>query len=310
MEMRRLGANGPEISVVGYGAWEAGGKQWGSGPGDDEVVAAMRAGIEAGMTWIDTAEAYGGGHSEELVGRVAREHRDVLVFTKVAPFGSGIHPKGIAKAIRDSLRRLSRDHVDLYQIHWPDEEEAALEDSWAAMADLVDQGLTRWIGVSNFDREQVERCEGVRHVDSVQNQFSLLHQDDAAGFLPWLERSGTGYLGYGPLAFGLLTGAIHEGTVFDEGDWRGGGGGVSYYEELFAPDKLGPNVDKVEALREVAERVQVPLPSLALRAAIETDGLTAVIAGSRNARHTEANAEAGGLKLDPEVLAEVRAIFA
>src|SRR5215470_8582766 len=141
VESRRLGALGPEIPVVGYGAAEVGGELFGANESDDAAVEAIRAAFDAGMTWVDTAESYGDGRSEELVGRAARGRRDsVLIFTKVTPerepehvSGSGLRPEQIAKAIRESLRRLGTDRVDLYQVHMPDRT-IPLEDVWATMA--------------------------------------------------------------------------------------------------------------------------------------------------------------------------------
>jgi aryl-alcohol dehydrogenase-like predicted oxidoreductase len=133
---RNLGTGGPEISVVGYGAWQAGGAQWGGPAPDDEVIAAIRAAVDSGQTWIDTAEVYGQGRSEELVGRaIAGRRDDVLLFTKVAPDeeGSGIRPDEIRSAIQGSLRRLGTDHVDLYQVHWPDER-IPVEETWGAVS--------------------------------------------------------------------------------------------------------------------------------------------------------------------------------
>src|SRR5438128_2611527 len=227
MEMRKFGSQGPEISVVGYGAWEAGGDFWGPNESDDKVIAAIHAGLEAGMSWVDTAEVYGQGRSEELVGQAIQGRRDdLLVFTKVAPrpVGSGFRPDEVKKAIRASLQRLGTDHVDLYQLHWPSDD-VAIEDTWAAMAELADEGLTRHIGVSNFNRSLVERCTDIRHVDSVQNEFSLLHQDDRGDLLVTLQELGTGYLAYSPMALGMLTGAIKKDHQFHEQDFRGGARG-------------------------------------------------------------------------------------
>jgi aryl-alcohol dehydrogenase-like predicted oxidoreductase len=171
---RRLGSNGPEISAIGLGAWGAGGVGWGPGPRDDEVVGAMHAGFEAGIDWVDTAELYGGGRSEEVVASAVERHDDVLVFTKVAPDGSGVDAEGVRNGAEGNLRRPRRDVIDLYQVHWHDER-VPLEETCEAMAGLVDDGLVRYIGVSNFGRRQIERCAAICHVDSLQPHFSLLH---------------------------------------------------------------------------------------------------------------------------------------
>lgn len=312
METRKLGRAGPEISVIGYGAWEAGGGVWGPAVDDRTVIDAMEAAVEAGMTWIDTAEVYGRGRSEELVGKVLGRHMgEVLVFTKFAPFGSRRQPSDVATALRGSLDRLGTDHVDLYQIHWPDASAVPLEEVWGAMAQAQDEGLATHIGVSNFDRHLIERCEAIRHVDSVQNQLSLLHQDDREELLPWLDGQGIGYLAYGPLAFGLLTGAFTPETTFHEDDWRSGRKfDMDYYEELFAPGAFEANVARVDRLKPIAQTREVELSLLALRAVVEIQGVTAAIAGSRKADHVRSNARAGEFHLPPDVLAEIEAALA
>jgi aryl-alcohol dehydrogenase-like predicted oxidoreductase len=309
MEMRTLGERGPAISVVGFGGWEAGGDQWGRRP-DADSIGAMHAAIDAGINWIDTAEAYGNGRSEELVAEVLRDRRDeVLVFTKVAHFASGLRPDQIRGAIRGSLRRLGTDRVDLYQVHWPAEHLQPIEEVWSTMAEIADEGLAAHIGVSNFDRGLIERCLAIRHVDSVQNRLSLLVQRDRDTLLPWLAERGIGYLGYSPLAFGLLTGRITEETHFEPGDWRGGGGNVGYYDEFFAPNVIGPHLERVDRLRAVASRLDLPVGTLAIRAVLELDGVTGAIAGSRDEQHTRENAGAGDLQLDDATQRELDAIF-
>jgi aryl-alcohol dehydrogenase-like predicted oxidoreductase len=310
MDQRKLGS--AEISVVGFGAWEAGGDMWGPNESEAIVIQAIQAALEAGMNWIDTAEVYGSGRSEQLIGQaVAGRRDDVLIFTKVAPrpAGSGFRGEDVKRAIRGSLQRLQTDHVDLYQLHWPDLS-VPVEETWAAMAELQDQGLARHIGVSNFDRPLVERCLGIRHVDSVQNEFSLFYQEDRRRLLPWLDERGIGYLAYGPLAFGLLTGAIKEDTTFHQRDWRSGSMGMGSYPRLFSPRKLGQNLQKVERLRPIAERLGTELAPLALRWVVEQRGVTAAIAGSRNPVHVRSNATAGDLHLDEMTLQEIDAIFA
>ena len=165
MRTRRLGSSGPEISVIGFGAWEAGGgTEWGDAPPEEQIVDAIRAVFDSGINWIDTAEVYGDGRSEQLVAKAIEGRRDeVLIATKVAPRpeGTGFRPEQVGEACRKSLGRLGTDHIDLYQLHWPDEEGTPVEDTWGAMAALVDEGLVRAVGVSNFDQELIERCEAI-----------------------------------------------------------------------------------------------------------------------------------------------------
>lgn len=309
MKKHRLGSQGPEISVIGFGAWEAGGSGWGAAVPDEQTIEAMRTAIDAGITWIDTAEVYGGGRSEELVG-AALEGLDAMVFTKVAPkgAGTGFRPEQIKEAARKSLGRLRRDVIDVYQLHWPDPS-VSVEDTWGAMAELVDEGLVRYIGVSNFDRELIERCEKVRHVDSLQPHFSMLHQAGRHRFFPFCKENGTGIVAYGPLAFGLLTGTITPETEFHDDDWRGGKVRMGYYPELFAPGVKEQHLEKVERLKKVAERLDVSMPQLALSWVFHQDGVTGAIAGSRSPKHVRDNAGAGKLTLSDDDLAELDKIL-
>jgi aryl-alcohol dehydrogenase-like predicted oxidoreductase len=149
MRTRRLGSNGPQLSVIGFGAWEAGGDVWGANESEDAVIRAIHAGLDAGIDWIDTAEVYGDGESERLVGKaVAGRREGVMVASKVAPApeGSGFRPEQIRAACAASLERLGLDEIDLYQLHWTDGE-IPVEESWGAMAALQDAGLVRWISV-------------------------------------------------------------------------------------------------------------------------------------------------------------------
>lgn len=309
MEMRKLGSQGPEISVIGYGAWEAGGDFWGPNESDDMVIAAIQAGLDSGMNWIDTAEVYGKGHSEGLVGKAVSGRRDeTFLFTKVAPRpeGTGFRPDQVKQALQASLQRLGTDHVDLYQLHWPDRS-VPLEETWGAMAGLQDEGLALHIGVSNVSRSMVERCLDIRHVDCVQNQLSLLNQEDRDDLLPSLSEWGVGYLAYSPLGLGILSGAITKDTQFHPQDFRGGARGS--VPENFKPRNLASNLSKVEKLRPIAKRLGTTLAPLALRWVVEQTGVSAAIAGSRKADHVRSNATAGDLRLDRQSLDEIDSIF-
>lgn len=303
--MRRvqLGSKGPDISVIGFGAWEAGGDAWGPNRSEAEVIEAIQAGLDAGIDWIDTAEVYGDGVSERLVGKAIQGRRDdVVVATKVAPRpdGSGFRAGEVRKACEGSLERLGTDRIDLYQLHWPDPD-APLEETWEAMAALQDEGKVGSIGVSNFDREQIERCLALRHVDSLQPEFSMLNREHAE-LIRWCGDQGVGVVAYGPLAFGLLTGAITAETRFASGDWRG-----RQTEGPFAD--LARSLEVVDLLRPVAERSGCSLSQLALAWNAHQPGVSSAIAGSRNPEHVRSNAAAGDIALDEETLAELDAIL-
>ncbi len=311
MKTRRLGSQGPDISVIGFGSWEAGGVAWGENPPDEQTIRAMRTALDNEVTWIDSAEVYGGGRSEELVGEAVREYQDALVFTKVAPksAGSGFRPEQVRNAAEKSIKRIGREHLDLLQLHWPTDS-IPVEETWGAMGQLVDDGLVRFIGVSNFNQKLIEKCEKERHVDSLQPHFSALFQRGKDDLFPFCESNGTGIICYGPMAYGLLTGRFDKDHEFDDSDWRSGGHGISYYKHLFAPGKFEENVDKVESLRPVADRLGITLPQLALAWVVHQKGVTGAIAGSRSPEHVAENAGAGKVDLEQKDLGEIDSILA
>jgi aryl-alcohol dehydrogenase-like predicted oxidoreductase len=225
----------------------------------------------------------------------------VIVATKVAPQpeGTGFKPEEIAAACEGSLRRLGMDHLDLYQLHWPDEQGVEVESSWGAMAELQDAGKVRFLGVSNFSRELIERCEPIRHVDSLQQQFSMVTLDDRE-LIRWCGEVGTGVVTYGPLGFGLLTGALSRSDAEGLTDWRADGS-----EGVFSPAGLDAAFDIVDAIRPIAQRLGVSMAELALGWNRHQTGVTSAIAGSRNVEHVRTNAAAGDLSLEPSVLEEL-----
>jgi aryl-alcohol dehydrogenase-like predicted oxidoreductase len=305
VQTRRLGSQGPEISVIGFGAWEAGlGPEWGEAPPTEQVVAAIRRALDDGIDWIDTAEVYGDGRSEEIVAQAVRGRRDeVLIATKLAPApeGTGFRPDEVARGCRQSLERLGTDRIDLFQLHWPDDTGVPIEETWGAMADLVDEGLVRHVGVSNFDRRLIERCEAIRHVDSAQQQFSMVTLDEGE-LIAWCGEVGTGVVTYGPLAFGLLTGAITMETTFSEDDHRAN---EETWDDLFVPEQRARALAVVEGMRPIAGRLGVTLAQLALAWNVHQPGVTAAIAGSRNPDHVTTNVAAGAIELDAATLAEL-----
>jgi aryl-alcohol dehydrogenase-like predicted oxidoreductase len=304
MRTRRLGTHGPEISVIGLGAWEAGGDAWGANPADDDVVRAFHAAFDAGITWVDTAEVYGSGESERLVGKALAGRRDdVVVASKVAPSpeGTGFTPDQVRAACDASLGRLGVDALDLYQLHWPDENGVPVEDTWGAMADLVTAGKTRAIGVSNFDQDLLERCLPIHHVDSLQQEFSMLALDDRA-LIRWCGDAGIGVVTYSPLGVGFLTGRYTRADAEKLDDWRS-------RDEWTTPAQLDQTFRVVDGLRPIAEREGVSMGELALAWNVAQPGVTAAIAGSRSGEHLRANASAGDRTLEPGVLDEIEALL-
>lgn len=308
MKTRKLGKQGPDISVIGYGAWEIGGQAYGPNPDEAVIMDAVHAALDAGINWIDTAEIYGKGNSETLIGRAVTGHRDeVIIASKVAPkpFGTGFAPEEVKLALKQSLGRLRTDHLDLYQLHWVPEDNWDIDDTWGAMTELADEGVVRFIGVSNFDQLQIERCLAIRHCDSLQPQYSLLHREGEDLFR-WCGEQGIGVIVYGPMAYGLLSGKIGLDTIFDETDWRSGKDPThSYYVDLFKPGRFEGHVEIVAELQTLAKDLGLSVGQLALAWAFHKPGVTAAITGSRNPKHNRENAAAALVELSED---DMRAI--
>jgi aryl-alcohol dehydrogenase-like predicted oxidoreductase len=313
MQFRTLGRDGPELSVVGVGAWAMGGPwRFGWGPqDDDESIAALHRAFDSGVNWVDTAAVYGLGHSEEVVGQVLRElGGEVLVFTKCGrswygqPDGevrNDLRPESIRFELEQSLKRLGTDHVDLYQFHWPDPATGTpVEESWATMAELVTEGKARWAGVSNFDVGLLERCERIRHVDSLQPPFSLVNRRAAAELLPWCAAHGTGVIAYSPLQSGLLTGSFDAARIRElpEDDWR-------RQSPNFQEPALSANLALAERLRPVAERHGVPLAAVAVAWVLAHPEVSGAIVGARRPSQVDGWLPAGNLRLSDRDLAEL-----
>jgi len=313
---RPLGNTGLEISTVGFGAWAVGGGGWsfGWGPQDDaDSIAAMRRAIEVGVNWVDTAAIYGLGHSEKVVGRLLRELDQgsrPLVFTKggliwnetdrMAEPRRNLRPASIRGECEDSLRRLGTEQIDLYQFHWPDDTGTAVEDSWAEMGRLIEQGKVRHGGVSNFDVSLLERCERVRHVASAQPPFSMIRRDAAADVIPWCAAHGVGVIVYSPMQAGILTDGFDAGRVagLAADDWR------RRASEFQAP-RLTRNLALRDALRPVAARHRVTVAAVAVAWTLGWPGVSGAIVGARNPAQVDGWIDGGGLQLTKEDLDEI-----
>lgn len=315
---RPLGRTGLQLSVVGFGSWAVGGGRWafGWGPqGDAASIAAIHHAVELGVNWVDTAAIYGLGHSEEVVGRAVRAlpaGARPLVFTKCAlewdpadPMRSPrlvATPRTVRRGLEDSLRRLDMDAVDLFQIHWPDEAGNPIEEAWAEMVKLRDEGKARAIGVSNFDVPLLQRCEAVGHVDSLQPPFSLLERETAAELFPWARAHGSGVICYSPLGSGLLTDAFTAERVaaLAEDDWRG-------RDPSFRHPELGRNLALRDALRPIAARHRTTVAALAVAWVVHWPGVTGAIVGARRPEQVDGWIEGARLALDDVDLEEIAA---
>ena len=295
---RPLGSSGLEITTVGFGAWATGGGGWAAGWGpqdDDQSIAAMRRALEHGVNWIDTAAVYGLGHSEEVVGRLLRELSAAerpLVFTKcgliwddadrMAETKRVLRPESIRRECEASLRRLGVECIDLYQFHRPDDTGTPVEDSWAVMVRLIEEGKVRAGGVSNFKTDLLDRCEAVRHVDSLQPPFSVIRRDAAADVFPWCVKHGTGVIVYSPMQSGILTDRFERSrmaTLASE-DWRRT---AKYFQE----PNLTQGLALRDALRPIAARRGATVSAVAIAWAIAWPGVTGAIVGARSAEQVD-----------------------
>jgi aryl-alcohol dehydrogenase-like predicted oxidoreductase len=316
LPQRPLGSSGVLITVTGFGAWAIGGGGWafGWGPQDDAAsIATMRHALERAINWIDTAAVYGLGHSEQVVGQLLRQlppPERPLVFTKcglvwdesnrMAPPRRVLEPESIRRECDASLRRLGVDRIDLYQFHWPDETGTPIEESWSEMVRLVDEGKVRLAGVSNFDVHLLERCEGIRHVDSLQPPFSLVHREAAAREIPWCADHKTGVICYSPMQSGLLTDTFSKEHVarFAPDDWR-----------RRSPDFREPNLSRNlalrDALRPIAQRHRSTVSAIAVAWTIAWPGVTGAIVGARSPQQVDGWIDAVTIKLSAADLEEI-----
>lgn len=313
IERRALGRSGLELSVIGLGTWVFGGR-WG-GAEDADSAAAVHAAIDAGVNWIDTADIYGQGRAERIVGRVVRERGDeVLVATK-----GGVAWEQTADGLRiwreargdylrmaceRSLRALGLDHIDLYQVHWPVPGVEAAE-TMEALLDLQRRGLVRALGVSNYARADLEAAAAVGRFESYQPGYHMMRREVEAAELPWCAEHGVGVIAYGPLAHGLFTGRMDETTRFPENDWRS-------VSEFFTDEAYPHRVAATVELAALAERAGRPggLAELAVMWVLRRPEVTAAIIGARNAAQARANAALAGRPLSADEIDEIERILA
>ncbi|HWO36403.1 MAG TPA: aldo/keto reductase [Candidatus Acidoferrum sp.] len=313
MQTRKLGNSDLQITPVGYGAWAIGGAGWQFGWGsqdDSDSIAAIHRSLELGVNWIDTAAVYGLGHSEEIVASALKSWPGPrpYVFTKC---GLRWDDKGnvrkvlsadsIRREVEDSLRRLSVDVIDLYQIHWPpDPDSAKLEEGWSMLAQLQRQGKVRWIGVSNFNVQQLRRAQAIAPVTSLQPQYSLVHREVENQALPYCRREDIGVVVYSPMASGLLSGAMtrERAAKLPKDDWR------KNHPDFTEPN-LSRNLALVERLQEIAGRHNRSAGEVAIAWTLHNVAVTGAIVGARNAQQAEGVMRAGDLRLTDEDVSEI-----
>ncbi|MFG3619094.1 aldo/keto reductase [Nocardia sp. NPDC047654] len=327
-----LGTTGMDITRLGFGSWAVSGSGWTFSWGatdDAESVAAIRHALDAGVNWIDTAAVYGLGHSEELVGKAVSglpQADRPYIFTKVGlvwdPENPSAAPRRIMKPasvrreVEDSLRRLGVDHIDLYQVHYPDTGESLeyagggfgavspnatpVEEYWQVMADLKAEGKVRAIGLSNHTPDLLEAAEQIAHVDVIQPPFSAINRSSAAE-IAWARAHETGVIVYSPLQSGLLTGAFSAERVagLPAEDWR-----RAHHDFTTG---LTANLQLADTLRPIAARHGATVAEVAIAWVLAWPGITGAIVGARRSDQVDGWIGAESVALTPSDLAEIAA---
>jgi aryl-alcohol dehydrogenase-like predicted oxidoreductase len=306
-----LGRTDLEVSRIAFGTWQLGG-EWGEFD-EQQAVAAIRQARELGINLFDTAQGYGFGASEQLLGRALRDDLDrrrdeVMIATKggLRMTDDGLvrdaSPEFLRAGLEDSLRAIGVDYVDIYQLHWPDPNVPFAETA-AALEQLVQEGKTRHVGVSNFDARQMAEFDETRPVETLQPPYHLFRRDIEAGVLPYAREHDIGVLVYGPLAHGLLSGSLDEHTTFAADDWRSG-------SPVFHGEAFRRNVETVRELERLAEELGTSVAQLAIAWTLANPAVHVAIVGARSPRHIEEAAAATELRLSDVDLARIDRITA
>ncbi len=310
MELKRLGNSDLLITPIGIGQWAMGGGGWAFSWGrqdDSESISAIRAGVDAGLNWIDTAPVYGLGHAEEVLGEaLAGMAGKPYIFTKCArcwdenrQIYKSLKRDSVRRECEESLRRLRVDVIDLYQMHWPEPDEE-VEEGWETMVRLKEEGKVRWIGVSNFSISQLKRAQAIGTITSLQPPYNLLAREIETEILPFCRENGIGVLAYSPMHSGLLTGKMTRERIesLDADDHR-------KRRPQFQEPLLTRNLALVEKLREVGARHGRTPGEAAIAWVLRRPEVTAAIVGLRSPAQLEGVVGAGDFRLSEAEVAEI-----
>jgi aryl-alcohol dehydrogenase-like predicted oxidoreductase len=296
MQRTRLGKTGLEVSKVALGTWAFGG-DWGSFD-EAEAQATIHRALELGVTLFDTAQAYGFGVAERLLGNAlweATRREDVVVATKggLRMDDTTLYRDASADWLRagveSSLRNLGTDYIDVHQVHWPDLRTPP-EETAQVLEDLVREGKIRHVGVSNYDVKQMDELARFGRVETLQPPFHMFHRDIEAEVLPYAEANDMGVLVYGPLAHGMLSGRMTPSTTFPADDWRS-------HSADFSGANFDRNLEVVERLKGFAATLGLPLPQLAVAWTTSHPGVDVAIIGARRPSQLEGVVPAGDIEL-------------
>lgn len=316
MEAREFGATGLKVSPITLGSWPMSGDRYGK-IDDSEAVKTIRSALEHGITSFDTAPGYGSGHAEETLGAALEGQRDRAVVTtkcgivsrdpRTGQPGRNATRASILQEVDDSLRRIRTDHLDVYLVHWPDQN-TPLEETMAVLGEIKAAGKTRLVGVSNFDIPLLEECLKYGRIDVLQVGYNLFDRRQEREVFPFCKQHGIGVMAYGSLAYGLLTGGFTEDTTFDEADWRARG--VAFGQPILGGENFRHNVRLVNRLRdEVAKPRGLTVAQLALAWVVRNPIVTTALVGARVPAEIEENVGAANVTLSDADVAEIEAIM-
>ncbi len=304
MQRRRLGNSDLELTEIGFGAWAIGGDNWRFGWGpqdDDESIAAIHKAVDLGINWIDTAAIYGLGHSEEVVAKATEGFRnDIIIATKCSQvwddkgnISSVLKADSIRRECEASLQRLQTDRIDLYQVHWPTDEER-IEEGWAEIGKLIEEGKIRYAGVSNFNVSHMERANAIHPITSLQPPYSMMRRDVEGDIFDYCREHSIGVVAYSPILCGLLTDNFDIIRVA-ETDWR-------RQSDEFNEPNLGINLEFAQQLKPIAGKYGKTVSQLALSWVLRMDVVTSAIIGTRRPSQIEETVGGADWKIDDEDL--------
>ncbi|OBZ16763.1 MULTISPECIES: aldo/keto reductase [Bacillales] len=311
MEKRKLGNSELFPSVIGFGAWAAGKAGWGE-VADNEVEAAIHRAYDLGITFFDTAPVYGYGHSEQLLGKVLQPFREkVIIATKAGlewntqgEVSVNVTKANIVREVEESLRRLNTDYIDLYQIHAPDSSgKTSIEETFETLNQLVEEGKIRYIGVSNFNVQQLVAAQTVSSIVSLQSPYNLFQRDVEHAALPYIKQLNIGFIPYSPLAQGLLTGKFNYLTRLPQTDVR------AQLNPLFSEKQFVKNLVIIETFTGIARAIGKPLNQVAINWLLYRKEISSVIAGAKTVKQVEENAAAARWSLTREDYEQISRLF-
>jgi aryl-alcohol dehydrogenase-like predicted oxidoreductase len=310
MRTTTLGKSGLDVSRIAFGTWQLGG-DWGSFD-EEAAIGAIRRAHELGVTMFDTAQAYGFGKSEAVLGKALKDElrrdRDSLVIATKGGINPGAERSRdgsrawLRQGVEESLRALDLDHIDLYQVHWPDQD-TPFEETAGALGELIQKGKIRHAGVSNFDSAQLAEFEKTLPAETLQPPYHLFRRAIEQDELPYCREHNVGVLAYSPLGSGLLTGTLTPDSTFDDDDWRS-------QASAFTGDNLRRNLEIVDRLAEFARERNATVSQLAIAWVLAQPGVQVAIVGARRAKNIEASLAAADLDLSTEDLAQIERITA